>query len=239
MKDMLARIINISWCARRAPQTHIESDFSWDVSKSIHDKFESRLYAAAIDDASKSTDSSGGDHDDSFDGFDTESDAESLMPNSEPSDSEVDSDVEMSSRPDHLKARGCLNPHAAPFVPGAVAVQEQAAHSVLAEELHSNQAEVVDSATLGNLLQALSKLTPPEAAKLRAFLDDHLASQEAGYEGDSSKVSVAAPQHVQVERAAHCQVGKRERNVARTSGRARAMVRTRTYARPRPGPGLF
>jgi len=121
------------------------SDPPADNSKLVSAKFASRPYAAS-DDAARSTDSSVGDAD-SFDGFDTESDTESLMPNSDATAIDTDSEVDLSD-------------------------EEQAVdEDVPCDGLGSNP-------DLGSLLQALSKLTPSEAGKMRMFLDDHLAYQE-------------------------------------------------------------
>lgn len=186
MREMLTiwKCIEVALCKRRASASDVVSDPLADNSEPVYAKYASRPYAAA-DDAARSTDSSGPEDDaDSFGWSDTESDGTDLMPNSELSDidtySEVDfSDAETSSTPyrardpvrrlqqSHPITR--LNPHAAPFVPEAAALQQ----------LRNNQTEGVDNHTLGTLLQALSKLTPAEAGELRAFLDDHLASQEA------------------------------------------------------------
>lgn len=197
----------------------LPSDDPFEVSKPI--RYATRPYAAlAADDSSRSTDnSSGAEHDtDSFDGSGTESDSTDLIPNSEPSnidsDSEVDfSEDETSSR--RAKSRSQLNPHAAAFVPGAVVQSEQVVDgcapqmpyaqvestrspitmsndgsmSMGAEDADSEPAEVVDSNTLGMLLQALSNITPEEAGKLRAFLDDHLAAQEASCHSSSSHMA--------------------------------------------------
>lgn len=209
---LLQGVLNISLCKRRASSKDLPSDDPFEVSKPI--RYATRSYAAlAADDSSRSTDnSSGAEHDtDSFDGSDTESDSTDLMPNSEPSnidsDSEVDfSEDETSSR--RAQSRSQLNPHAAAFVPasivpGAVAQSQQvesarspmimsdeASTSMGAEDADDRQpAEVVDSNTLGMLLQALSHVTPEEAGKLRAFLDDHLAAQEASCHSSSSHMA--------------------------------------------------
>jgi len=221
--EMLRQIINVSLCRRRVPTSDNSSD---EVSKPVYSKLTTRPYAAVA--LYESTDASGPDNEsDSFYGSDAESDSTDLMPNSEPSiidtDSEVDfSDEETSRSSRRAKIQGwqlaqsrlatSLNPHAAPFIPGAVALRDEAVDEgtpqgpyapveatrlplmtsdegsvVTTEEWDSEPAEVVDPQTLGTLLEALSKLTPAEAGKLRAFLDDHLASQEnASQSGNGS-----------------------------------------------------
>jgi hypothetical protein len=189
--------INVLLCKRRAPTTDIldnTSDDPADVFKPVYSKLSARHYTL-VDDASRSTDSSGPEHDtDSFDGSDTESDSEDLMPNSEPSTVDPDSEVDLSDAEawstsyreetqsgeiEQCAISTSLNPHAAPFVPG---IEFQ-----VAEELRSAPAEVIDGQTLGTLLQALSKLTPAEAAQMRAFLDNHLSSQEAANQSGGSQ----------------------------------------------------
>jgi len=207
--------INVLLCKRRAPTTDIldnTSDNPADVFKPVYSKLSTRHYSI-VDDSSRSTDSSGPEHDtDSFDGSDTESDNESLMPNSEPSavdpDSEVDlSDAETWSRSYRQESQGgeveecftntSLSPDAAPFVPG---IEFQ-----VAEELQSASTEVIDRQTLGTLLQALSKLTPAEAAEMRIFLDDHLASQAACHSGEPQPPALPSPsaRRVRTRRVRH------------------------------------
>lgn len=182
----MLQCISMSLCRRRASLCDIQSDPPANDSKPFY---------AAADDPAGSTDVSGPEYDDdSFDGSDTESDSTDIMPNSEPSNADTDSEVDFSDEEtsrtyNRLKTRSCrhqqncritrLDRHAVRSIHGAAARPEQAVHSDSScEKLGSNSTRPLDSHAFGTLLHSLSMLTPEDAGELRSWLDDHLASQE-------------------------------------------------------------
>jgi len=194
MITMLQKVHKIS-CKRRASRTHAPASQLGDVSSRLCTKTLTTL-PGFYDDACKSTDTSGPEQvPDSFDGSD--SDDSDIMPNSEATAGEssdlenciMDSSSAATSEHSalrHEQGSRCLNPQAAVSVPAS---QNSTHHlrdsirsvinalnewegSTAAEDCQPNGE--VQSHTLAVLEQALSKLTPEDAAMVRTFVDAKL-----------------------------------------------------------------
>jgi len=192
MITMLQKVHKIS-CKRRASRTHAPASQLGDVSSRLCTKTLTTL-PGFYDDACKSTDTSGPEQvPDSFDGSD--SDDSDIMPNSETTAGEssdlenciMDSSSAATSEHStlrHEQGLRCLNPqsavpacqngtdHLRDSIRSVINALNEWEGSTAAEDCQPNGK--VQSHTLAVLEQALSKLTPEDAAMVRAFADAKL-----------------------------------------------------------------
>lgn len=180
-------------CRRRLSTDDVNPNASVDFCKQTEKRGFSDFGQAASDDASRSTESDV----DSFDGSDSDTDDMDLVPNSEPStayntDDEDDSDEQTSFKRNSSKAQlpmarhgTCLNPLAAPFVP--------LQHHMVASKPSAED----PNPRLSSLLEVLAKLTPQDAAVLRVFVENKLASESAAQGANPATASqhTAHPQY--------------------------------------------
>lgn len=199
-------VLSLSLCSRRASTNGMPGGITEDVSNEMYmkDVHPETLYDN--EDDSKSTEDTSGPEqvvDDSSDGSDT--DDSDLMPNSDASSAESDSDSQPCSATrcrnftaqrrqfSRRRAAARLSPRAADSTHSAVGVQQQsvdqsgphvrksirAVISALDEWLESNAAESGDpQAEMVDVLQgALANLSPQDASIMKSLLDSKLACQ--------------------------------------------------------------
>lgn len=199
-------VLSLSLCSRRASTNGMPGGITEDVSNEMYmkDVHPEALYDN--EDDSKSTEDTSGPEqvvDDSSDGSDT--DDSDLMPNSDASSAESDSDSQPCSATrcrdftaqrrqfSRRRAAARLSPLAADSTHSAVGVQQQsvdqsgphvrksirAVISALDDWLESNAAESGDpQAEMVDVLQeALANLSPQDASIMKSLLDSKLACQ--------------------------------------------------------------
>jgi len=169
-------------CRRRLSTDDVNPNASVDFCKQTEKQGFSDFGQAASDDASRSTESDV----DSFDGSDSDTDDMDLVPNSEPSTAyNTDDEDDFSSKAQLPRPRHgtCLNPQAAPFVP--------LKHHTVASKPSAED----PNPRLSSLLEVLAKLTPQDAAVLRVFVENKLATEGASELAAQGANPAPVPQH--------------------------------------------